>query len=386
MQGPEKELAGDEEVLLFGDSGHERNIEEYVARSSVRSSETLSSLSAFQRAADRYPPLTGEQQLHLASVYREGRRAAAELREKKLSPRKRAACEKSVAQGEDAMQHLCASCWRLAWLIVREQAEARFGRDRAVTVLDDLMAEANTALVQAVTQFDPDKTSQFYTYAGQMIRNHIRGVLSRDGYMRLAPSWNRVKRMAVALIPELTAALGRHPSIPEIQDALMLRCLDWAEDHLTEEQKLLPEAEKHALRLNKLKKQGMLGAIRDIEEVLVASQSVTSLDRPLSDEESSTVGSVIADTASEDMFAGVELKEARAAIMAALATLTDREREIILLRFGFADGETWTYLKIAERYEVTAERIRQVERAALAKLGTPHGSFASLAGFLPGDR
>jgi RNA polymerase primary sigma factor len=69
--------------------------------------------------------------------------------------------------------------------------------------------------------------------------------------------------------------------------------------------------------------------------------------------------------------------------MKALGALQDREREIVLLRFGFVDGETWTYLKIAERYDVTAERIRQIERAALSKLSSPHGNFSALIGFLP---
>jgi RNA polymerase nonessential primary-like sigma factor len=69
--------------------------------------------------------------------------------------------------------------------------------------------------------------------------------------------------------------------------------------------------------------------------------------------------------------------------MAALATLSEREREIVLLRYGFDGTEGWTYSVIAERFGISAERVRQIERAALSKLASPHGRFTSLDTFLP---
>lgn len=344
-----------------------------------------SALSAFQRSADRFPPLAPEQQLELARVYREGQAAREALEQGRVRKRDIDKARAAVQRAEASMEHLCASCWRLAWLLVREQAEMRFGRDRSADMLPDLMAEANTALVDAVRTFDPARTPQFHTYAARKIRDHLRAVLSREGYMRLAPSWNRVKRMAVTLVPELTTKLGRHPSTEELQDALLARCLLWAEDHLEPDQKELPEAQRQPLRMAKLRKQGMLGAIRRIDEVLAASQSVTSLDAPVGDADgAASLKDLIPDTSTgDDLFDDVEMSELQRTLANALSTLSERERDIVRLRYGFDGEEPWTYAKIAARHDVTAERIRQIEKAALTKLAAPHGQFSALASFLP---
>jgi hypothetical protein len=152
----------------------------------------LSALSSFQRSADRFPQLTPPQQLELARVYRDGVAARVVLATGKVTKREREKLQEQVRRSEFAMEHLCASCWRLAWLIVREQAERRFGREKATDLLPDLMQEANGALVQAVRDFDPTRTPSFHTYAAQGVRNHTRMVLGRDGYLRLAPAWVRI--------------------------------------------------------------------------------------------------------------------------------------------------------------------------------------------------
>jgi len=358
-----------------------------LAYTPVKTSKVVhTALSAFQRAADRFPPLNPEQQLTLTDVYHYGRFMASELDEGRVKGRKElTVAREAVRQSEIAMEHLCASCWRLEWLLVREQAEMRFGRDRAADMLPDLMAEAHTALVDAVRTFDKSKTPQFHTYAARKVRDHLRAVLSREGFMRLAPSWNRVKRMAVTLVPELTGQLGRNPSTEEVQDALLARCLAWAEDHLSPDQQRLPESQKQVLRMAKLRKQGMLGAVRRIDEVLAASQAVASLDAPVGDADgTSTLKDLITDVDYDDsLFDPVEMDELQRALSGALSALSEREQDIVKLRYGFGVDEPWTYSKIAERHDVTAERIRQIEKSALTKLASPHGQFSSLASFLP---
>ena len=379
----EIELEGNFEVEEYNDQ--ELEVLLYHSESNIKMSG--SALSAFQRSADRYPQLSPDEQLEYANVYKKGQEALIIISRGGLRKKELAEAEQSVRKGEAAMEYLCASCWRLAWLLVREQADMRFGKDKSAEHLPDLMAEANTALVEAVRFFDPLKTPQFHTYAARRIRDHLRSVLAKEGYMKLAPSWNRVKRMAVTLIPELTTQLGRHPSKEELQNALMDRCLIWAEDHLTDEQKTLPEVQKQQLRLAKLRKQGMLGAIKRIDEVMVASQAVASLDAPVGDAESGgTLKDLVANTSNGDsLFDSVEMAELKQAIGQAFTMLTDRERDIVELRFGFTgdDEGNWTYAKIAERHGVTAERVRQIEKTALAKLASPHGQFSALAAFLP---
>ncbi|MFM7088875.1 MAG: sigma-70 family RNA polymerase sigma factor [Candidatus Paceibacterota bacterium] len=345
----------------------------------------LSALSAFQKRADRFPPLNNEQQLELAKVYRNSLPYREVLASgKRLGKKEEREANDYITKGDAAMEHLCASCWRLAWLLVREQSEKRFGKDRAVDMLPDLMAEANAALVKSVTDFDPQQTPKFHTYAARVIRDHLRAVLSRDGYMRLAPSWVRVKRMAVTLVPELTSMLSRSPTTQELQNALLQRCLDWADDHLTDQQRALPEFERNEARMAKLRKQGMLGAVRDIEEVLIASQPVSSLDAPAgADNGGATIGDLLPGQVTDTLYDVVEHKELQTALVQALNSLSDREREILLLRHGFLDGKDWTYGEIADKYSVTSERIRQIEKTALNKLASPHGQFVSLSTFLP---
>ena len=343
----------------------------------------LSALSSFQRSADRFPPLTPAQQLELTKVYRAGIEARYTLASNKPGKKEKEILLDAVTKGDRAMEHLCASCWRLAWLIVREQAQRRFGRDKATDLLPDLMGEANGALVQAVRDFDPEKTPSFHTYAAQVVRNHTRMVLGRDGYLKLAPAWVRIKRISAARIPELTTELGRVPTKEELQNSLLEYCLVWANDKLTEEQQELPEPQRQELRMAKLRKQGMLGAIRDIDDVLVAAQTPVSLDAPVGADGSATLGDLIPGAGDSELFDHIELKDLRRVIGESLAALNERERDVIIRRFGLDGAEPSTCAQLGEVYGVSSERIRQVERAALAKLASPHGQFAGLASFLP---
>lgn len=378
--------ADDDTGFFELEEGVEHDLDVIVSRATVTNrNDQLSALSAFQRSADRWPPLNPQQQLDLATVYRAAVAARIELATRNPKGRDRKRLEELASKEQNAMEHLCASCWKLAWLIVREQAEERFGRDRASEMLPDLMAEANTALVAAVRDFDPERTPKFGTYAARVIRDHTRAVLSKEGYVRLAPSWNRVKRIAAARMPELVSELGRQPTIAELQADLLARCMEWAYRKLTDEQRKLPAPQQKALCMAKLKKQGMIGAIRDIEDVLQAAQSVVSLDQPVGDGEAgTTLGDLVIHQENDSTFDSVELDELRRNLLAALSSLSDREKEIVLLRYGFDGSDGWTYSAIAERYNVTSERIRQIERAALTKLASPHGQFAGLGAFLPG--
>lgn len=368
----------------------ERAIELLFSTKEKSKTNRNTSMSSFQRNADRFVPLNSEEQLAVHRIYMKGEIAKEGLRKGEIRKNNKEALN-AVAQGERAMEHLCASCWKLAWLLVREAAEPRYGKERASEMIPDLMGEANTALVASVREFDPSKTPKFHTYAARRIRDHLRVVISKEGYIQVAPSWNRVKRMAVTLIPELTLKLGHHPSTKELQDALLEQCLAWADDHLTIEQKNLPEEGRMQARLTKLRKQGMLGAIRDIEEVMVATQNVASLDAPVnSDEGSASLGELLKSSDSHLEYNDIEKRELAEAIRSALETLTEREREIIMLRNGFpmpgvSHEQEWTYNRIADRFEVTAERIRQIEKTALSKLASPHGQFAGLSHFLEID-
>ncbi len=360
------------------------DLDQLVARAEQQpyDASALTALSAFQRSAERFPPLTPDEQLQMVAQIRAAEQAIARLDTGQCTGRERRQLLQQAGERDRLVEHLCASCWRLAWLIVREQAEERFGRERSADTLPDLMAEANTALVQAVRDFDPSQTPKFATYAARVVRDHTRAVLGRDGYLRLAPSWSRIKRIAATRTPELAEELGRRPTTEELQEDLLDRCLEWAYDRLSADQQQLPQPQREQLAMAKLRKQGMLGAIRDIEEVLLVSQTMASLDQPVGDDGGSSLSSILPEENTGQTFDTTELSELRSTLLQALDALSEREREIVLLRYGFDGSDGWTYAAIAERFSVSSERIRQIERAALGKLSSPHGQFAAIAGFL----
>jgi RNA polymerase sigma factor (sigma-70 family) len=358
-------------------------VNSYVERSTLSGLENVPALSAFQKRMSRYPQLSPEHQAELVLKYQEGLAAKRSLDNPKLSARATRIASQRVREGERAAEHLIGSNFRLVWLIVRENAEERFGRDRAGELLPDLVAEANLAVVEAATQFDPTRGPGFSTYLARVVRDRVRMVLTNHSQVRVSPSWARIKRIAAVRIPTLTTELGRPPTLEEKQADLLERCLEWAEDKLSEEQKLLPADQRRDAMMAKLRKQGMLGAIRDIDEVLTTTQSVASLDAAVGADRTMTLGEVLPGASNDAAFDAVEQDELSRKIDAALGDLSERERMIIRYRFGFVDGENWKYAKIAALFDVSAERIRQIEHAVLLRLADPNGAGRVISSFLP---
>jgi RNA polymerase sigma factor (sigma-70 family) len=104
-----------------------------------------------------------------------------------------------------------------------------------------------------------------------------------------------------------------------------------------------------------------------------------SFDAPVGEGEG-TLAEIIGDV-QEDVGTRLEREEMQAAVREVLASLEPREREIIQYRYGFVDGETWTYAKISEKYGVSPERIRQIERAAVGRLRLPQEQVHDLSEF-----
>lgn len=328
---------------------------------------------------EAYPQLDAAEQQRLAETVRLGRAAEAELAH--LPARRRSAAEAQIREGRRAGELLVGATWRLVLLICREKAEERLGRDRALDRLPDLLAEGNVALAEAVATYDPALSPTFAMYAGRKVRDRVTAVLNSSSELTVSASWGRLKRIAAVRIPELEARLGRKATTEEIQADLLGACLDWAAKRLEPGQEMLPDEERTKLMMARLRKQGMLAAIEQINDVLTATQGLAYLDAPVAgDDGTATLGDLtLGDSASSDAFDQVERDEMRRDVVAAISALPEREQRIIACRYGFVDGEVWTYPRIAEEFGVTAERIRQIERAVLDKLRSPHGAYASLA-------
>lgn len=345
--------------------------------------EQLSSLGAFHRRLEGYDNLTADEQNELVARYQASQDLQRQIDEGELVGLEARLARRSVRAGEEAFEAVVGSVWKLTQTICREQAEGRYGKQGAQEHLPDLIAEANVAVCEAVRSFDPDRTPTFAMYVARAVRDRVRTALGQEGAVKVPPAWSRIKRIATVRYPELVAELGRVPSVEEIQADLLAVCLEWAEAKLTPEELTLGDTGRHEAKMRRLKKQGMLGAIARYEQVMATTATGPSLDAPVGEDGSASYGDTVGLPAGDDSYLdSAEHANLQDLLAAALVDLDPRERHIVGLRYGFADGEQWTYKAISELYDITSERIRQIERAVLRKLGSGTNADA-LAAFLP---
>lgn len=367
----------------FGESA-DAEIASFVARANGSDLSSVPSLSAFQRQMEAYPQLSNAAQVELTQKVREGREAEDKLLRVRKEENRRA-LERKVREGRRAADYLVGANFRLVLLISSERIKERFGMDRVADRMPDVVAEANVALAEAIVNYEEDRCPQFSTYAARVIRDHVHYVVSREGSIKVAASWTRMRRIAVMRIQVLTEEHGRKPTDDELKADLLNHCMKWAYDRLSARQQQLPKEKREELQMAKLRKQGMLGAIQSINDVLLAGQSVTSLDTPVGEDGGGSLGDLVQDSNS-DFTSDIEFEELSATLNAALSDLEEREQIIIRMRFGIGtkDEETFTYAEIGKKCNVSAERIRQIERSVLDRLATDASFREALTSHLPG--
>jgi len=229
-----------------------------------------------------------------------------------------------VADGEEAFDRFVRANLRLVVSVAR-----KYGRN-AMPLLD-LIQEGNTGLIRAVKKFDYTKGFKFSTYATWWIRQAItRGVAQGGHIVKLPVHIAEQINQVAATRSNLTRRLGREPELIEIA----------AEMNLPTE------------------------ALRDLMNL---SRQHASLDAPLRDDGDITLGDLMADTPQDEDRLG---SDDRAALRAMIGQLDDRSADIIRRRYGLVDGTIMKLADIGETWGITAERVRQIERAAIQSLQT----------------
>ncbi len=252
------------------------------------------------------------------------------------------AVDRRFDEYEDAKRRLSAGNLRLVVSIAKKY------RNRGMSFLD-LIQEGNTGLMRAVDKYEYKRGYKFSTYATWWIRQAItRSIADQARTIRIPvhmiETMSKLRNVSKTLVQEL----GREPSIEEIAGRAAL-------------------------------------SVGETRRVLKISRHPISLDRPVGESEDSYFGDFIEDETAESPISAASQGMLKDKIEAVLNTLTRREREIIKLRYGIGDGYTYTLEEVGRVFNVTRERVRQIEAKAIRKLQHPVRA-RRLEGFLEGIR
>ena len=282
----------------------------------------------------QYTLLTKDDEVHLAQTIEEGREARAELeasendKKIKITPSKKLALKRAVHRGDTAERDFVQSNLRLVVSIAKKYQASGLP-------LLDLIQEGNLGLMHAVEKFDWRKGFKFSTYATWWIRQAItRGIANTGRTIRLPVHAGDTLARVQKAQARLELKLGRPATLTELGAEVEL-----PEDKLIE-------------------------ALRFRAEPL-------SLSEPLREDGDAELGDVVEDRSAESPFEVAATALLPLEINRLLAPLDEREREILKLRFGLDRGEPRTLEEVGEHFNLTRERIRQIEARAMSKLRHP---------------
>ena len=308
-------------------------LEANVVKKSVlkeEDAETADSIRLYLREIGRVPLLTAADEVSLAQRLEAGVESIDKLASAngKLTEDMRFELERTRRDGQNAKDHLIEANLRLVVSIAKRYV------GRGLSLLD-LIQEGNLGLIRAVEKFDWRRGFKFSTYATWWIRQAItRALADQSRTIRIPVHMVETMTRVSKVQRELAQQLGREPLFSELAKELDL-------------------------------------PVERVAEILRMGLDPVSLEAPVGEEEDSRLGDFIEDVDADQPMAAAVRSLLNAYIGELLDELGDREREVIEMRYGLKDGQPKTLEEVGKAFNVTRERIRQIETRTLARLRHP---------------
>jgi RNA polymerase primary sigma factor len=282
----------------------------------------------YLREIGQYALLTDIQEVELAKAIEDGEKAAEKIdRTRKPTDRQRRELQAELRTGRQAKRRFIQSNLRLVVSIAKKYSAPGLP-------LIDLIQEGNLGLMRAIEKFDYQRGFKFSTYATWWIRQAItRAMADKARTIRIPVHMVETLYRVRKVQSELLEKLGREPTIEEI----------------AEQSYLTPEK---------------------VRETFMLLPEPVSLHEPVGDEDAE-LGDFIEDKDIEGPFQAAAMALRQEDLWDMLGSLSDRERKVLALRFGLVTGEPWTLEAVGKEFNLTRERIRQIEAKALTKLRHP---------------